>query len=324
MTQLETVGTFRDESAVLTFDPPDQAAWFRSNLNTILRSLPVRICRIQIDCEFEEFDPSMLRSVFGMSLHKENLDVYHRVFDPESSRVRPYVIRERSDRVKGFEFLTFGDAVSHHDSLMDAWRKAGEAGFTANRKRYPFSLNTIELIDSDGYPCSHLMHAGVWTAHQAIPDDHCVDQHSACTVYAVSPVRILESQWKDQRNDRRLLRSPNLEDIAVAGIRRLCDLAGGSHVEKEQLAKVAALQASPSHFQTMLKHSLSRYSRTQNERMRIDGVVGRLQIPEGLGPLLPLMNALQWLHVGKSTVQGFGRILVRSMSNIPTTVNGQQ
>ncbi len=38
------------------------------------------------------------------------------------------------------------------------------------------------------------------------------------------------------------------------------------------------------------------------------GVTGELELPAGPGPLADLLAAAQWLHVGKGTVMGLGRI----------------
>ncbi|MEW6744994.1 MAG: CRISPR system precrRNA processing endoribonuclease RAMP protein Cas6 [Planctomycetota bacterium] len=42
--------------------------------------------------------------------------------------------------------------------------------------------------------------------------------------------------------------------------------------------------------------------------MDLRGVCGMLELPDGPGELWPLLLAAQWLHVGKGTVMGLGRL----------------
>jgi hypothetical protein len=59
---------------------------------------------------------------------------------------------------------------------------------------------------------------------------------------------------------------------------------------------------------------LKRYSSSQDREFYVDGVSGWLDLPEGPGELWPLLAALPWIHVGKSTVVGLGQATIDSLS----------
>ena len=42
----------------------------------------------------------------------------------------------------------------------------------------------------------------------------------------------------------------------------------------------------------------------------MSGVAGELDLPTGPGPLVDLLAAAVWLHIGKSTVMGMGQMEV--------------
>jgi hypothetical protein len=53
---------------------------------------------------------------------------------------------------------------------------------------------------------------------------------------------------------------------------------------------------------------LVRYSGRQRAEAELRGVAGHLRLPEGPGPLADLLAAAAWLHLGKGTVMGLGRV----------------
>jgi len=50
---------------------------------------------------------------------------------------------------------------------------------------------------------------------------------------------------------------------------------------------------------------------TTQAEVEVRGVAGSISLPRGAGPLLPLLAALQWIHLGKSTVVGLGQLSIR-------------
>ena len=55
------------------------------------------------------------------------------------------------------------------------------------------------------------------------------------------------------------------------------------------------------------------FSARQGREFCVHGVCGLLDLPEGPGALWPLLAALQWIHVGKSTIVGLGQLQIETM-----------
>ena len=58
------------------------------------------------------------------------------------------------------------------------------------------------------------------------------------------------------------------------------------------------------------RSSLVRWSGAQKRLLELYGVTGELLLPDGMGALQPLFDALRWLHLGKGTVYGMGQVLM--------------
>lgn len=54
-----------------------------------------------------------------------------------------------------------------------------------------------------------------------------------------------------------------------------------------------------------------RYSNRQRERMKLGGVVGKINFTGSLGKFLPYLHLAEHIHVGKETTFGLGKIAVR-------------
>jgi hypothetical protein len=55
---------------------------------------------------------------------------------------------------------------------------------------------------------------------------------------------------------------------------------------------------------------VGRWSATQQQFIELRGVTGHIDLPDGPGGLWRLLTALQWIHCGKATVVGLGRLVV--------------
>ncbi len=296
---------------------PDHTSTLADDLRVILRGIAIRATRFGIDCDYPGITPTKLRSLFGLALKQTSEATYRRVFEPPGSRPRPFVIRSRSDERPGFEFIAFADTINDAEIINAAWQRAADIGFTERRERFPFTITSAECLEADGQPCGHFLHNGIWSAHTA----NCgtMTPNASAAIYTLSPLRLLQSQMKQprRRGDRPLLQNPTLNDVVTAGIRRISQLADVPRSHTESLVKAALAACPDSQFDRLTVQSLDRFSRNHNDRIRMDGVIGRLNLPAGTGPFFSLLHALQWLHVGKGTVHGLGRIELRSVEHLP-------
>jgi hypothetical protein len=58
-----------------------------------------------------------------------------------------------------------------------------------------------------------------------------------------------------------------------------------------------------------------RHSKRQEKRIKMGGLMGRVVYQGDLADYLPLLMLGQWLHVGKGTVFGNGRLRINERSN---------
>jgi hypothetical protein len=125
-----------------------------------------------------------------------------------------------------------------------------------------------------------------------------------CRLVFGAPTRLLR--------EKRLIEQPALPDVVIAAVRRLQALAGEAAGEvwqaRQHWLNLARQQpAGAARWQPL---DMVRYSGRQQREVEMCGVTGSLELPAGPGPLLDLLAALPWLHVGKGTVMGMGRVEV--------------
>ena len=61
------------------------------------------------------------------------------------------------------------------------------------------------------------------------------------------------------------------------------------------------------------RQDLYRYSGRQKTELEFRGVTGHLDLPKGPGSLFPLLAAAQWLHLGKATTVGLGKLTIEQL-----------
>ena len=133
-----------------------------------------------------------------------------------------------------------------------------------------------------------------------------------CRLDFPAPLRIL------QRG--RLIQEPGPADLVVAALRRIQAFVGPD-ADTLRADRSAWLEAARSRNHTPWQGrrlDLVRYSGSQHREIELQGVVGSLDLPDGPGPLAPLLAASRWLHLGKGTVMGLGQLQVLPLPEGPT------
>ena len=189
-----------------------------------------------------------------------------------------------------------GKGCDHAIVALNALTAASVAGLGARRE--PFRIDRICGISPDGQTASgpktwYLRSAAECLAHEAARRD-------ALRLEFEGPLRILRKG--------KLLQAPSFADISVTGLRRLIALASdGCAADLPARVLEAARCLSASQWRGR-RQDLVRWSGRQNSRVEMWGVTGRLVLPDGAGPLRPLLAACQWIHIGKGTVFGLGKL----------------
>jgi hypothetical protein len=243
----------------------------------------------------------MLRGDWGAALHDLDADAYGRRVAPRGPDAQPaYVLRPArpgSEAAGELDWLLLGEAVDRHELLLRAWQVAAERGLGPARR--PFAVRDVLGVSADGReterPSAWTLDAARWPLACGRP----------CSVCFLEPVRLLRRG--------RLIERPTLADVVVAASRRVgAWLTGDERRRWEALRpQLLAVARSRSGGWQGWRDALQRYSASQGADLELRGVGGVLSLPGGVGELGPLLAAALWLHVGKGTVFGLGRMEVR-------------
>ncbi len=216
------------------------------------------------------------------------------------------------------EWILIGDATQHDFTLCRAWDVASGMGLGPNRLR--FQLRRTVVLQPDGRTVDHAspwpLSDARWIAQPraAQADRGLRDSeeslrelkpHEPCRLAFPAPLRLMFR--------KRLIEAPTLPDIVVAACRRVkAYLPAGAQAEWDALSRQAldAARATPATPWQGQRLDLHRYSGRQRAELELRGVAGFLELPGGPGELSPLLAAAQWLHLGKGTVMGLGRLIV--------------
>ena len=254
-----------------------------------------------------------IRGVWGRALHLLDEKVYAEVFEgigPPHLRQAMYLFRpclfrksQQPDEA-ALEWLVIGSGIRHDAELCRAWDIA--AGMGLGRERLPFVVSKMEPIVPEG-PGTE---ASDWSPGKLnIPIEN---SRIACRVLFPQSLRLIH------RN--KLNTSPTLVDLTEAALSRFGLLRAACLGEIANLARPR--DALPSFADRVLTRAasipatkwsgqplnLQRYSGRQKAEIEVNGVAGYLDLPKGLQELWPLFVTGHWLHLGKGTTQGLGRV----------------
>jgi hypothetical protein len=247
----------------------------------------------------------MLRGVWGAALHDLDPVAYRDVFESpqEAGEPRPqgYVLRPAlpdPEFAPALEWILIGQAIRHDESLKRAWDIASGMGLGPRRQRFHIpkirTLGPDELTPGDSHP---------WPLAEVTWPWPNVDR--PCRLCFPVPLRILH------RGE--LIERPTLSDLIVAACRRVRGyLPSDRRAEWDELAREALIRSRdiPSTAWQGDRLDLQRYSGRQQAEVELRGVSGCLGLPAGPAELWPLLASAQWLHLGKGTVMGLGRLLI--------------
>ncbi|MFW6171340.1 MAG: CRISPR system precrRNA processing endoribonuclease RAMP protein Cas6, partial [Planctomycetota bacterium] len=289
----------------------------------------------------------MLRGVWGAALHHLAPEVYNRVFGPNDpapggargkrdSAAAPrghatlmpsYILRPAPpdpEFAPAIEWTLLGEAVHDDVTLCRAWDVASGMGLGPDRQ--PFRVLDTLVLEPDG---SAVANAPQWTLDNASllvwPSNHLGSEDELDSLTEPEAVRNGEAESLPCRLvlrtplrimfRGRLVRQPTWTDIVVAACRRVGSFLPSPDQQGWRELQRAAIEQSREARQGKFngdRLDLHRYSGRQQRDLSLQGVSGTLDLPDGPGPLWPLLAAAQWLHVGKGTVMGLGQVELES------------
>ena len=287
---------------------------FAEGLSRQLAPITVLPRRLVLETPDVHATVPMLRGVWGAALHELDADVYEEVFDSggqgPASPPPAYVLRPAPadpELAPAVDYLLFAQAVCHDAVLLRAWDIASGMGLGKQRER--FYVRRFLFIRPDGTLEERNGEQTAWDLSRAGWPLEGTPETTPCRLVFPAPLRLLRHG--------RLIEAPAVPDIAVAAHRRIGSFlpADVSAKWKEQQTEILeAARATPSRPWQGERLDLVRYSGRQQRELTMHGVTGSLELPDGPGPLWPLLAAAQWLHIGKGTTVGLGELRIEGLS----------
>lgn len=248
-----------------------------------------RAWRLALDPPLKVANVSTLRGIWGAALRDLSPEVYDLVFEgrwgPEN-KIPLYIVRTSLDSQE-LECVFIGPALEHEALLFAAWEEAGKRGY--GKERIPFSLGAKELI-AEG---PDFLKENSWRENKPV------------VLFYAQPVRLMRRG--------QLIVAPSVRDVALASMRRLWNLQTNPPTLSQRDAGNQLLDLcddTPTLYDASRPFRYTRYSARQRAEVEYRCVSSALAFPEGAGPLLPLFDACQWLHMGKNAILGMGRAVL--------------
>ena len=280
---------------------PERATSVQRSLTGLLDALPLAALRLHLHSDDVPMTSPLLRGVWGRALHTMDRSLYGLVFRPPAPAVPLYVIRP-ADTGDALEFLVFGKAVASLPRLLRAWDVA--SGMGLGPVRDPFRIESVETLNREGSCTADWSAPPVTTAGNLLSPSPC----GAHRLVTATPLRIARKTDTTEYTEE----SPSLSRICVVLLRRIANLAGiqpphGLIPEVMHLADKLAPESLAGQ-----RCDITRYSGSQKAELHLHAVMGALELPDGPGELAPLIQVADWLHVGKATNVGLGRLRLES------------
>lgn len=266
----------------------------------------IRILPLRVRLDLDDTPPvKLLRSVWGAALHELEFDLYQTIFHPpdESCRIPKYILREAprdSDSGFAFEWILIGETIDRVATLMRAWQMAFEKGLGKQRRQ-------TRIVQVQGMaPAGELLQQPIpWSLENVywpLPGD---PERTPCRLQFPASVRLL-------RGGETLITDPSLEDLVRSLSRRIEQLLpeGVSPPIDWESRCCDVAQGIPTTHWLGETSTFQRRSHSQQRQLKLPGTVGFLDLPWGAGELWPLLASAMWLHIGKTTVCGLGKLVI--------------
>ncbi len=279
-------------------------------IQTILTQVLILPRRLSLVTPSVRATVPMLRGVWGAALHDLDPQTYCSVFlgeGPAHERVPRFVLRPAPPSAEdspALEWILMGSGLRHDAVLLRAWDIASGMGLGPDRHR--FHIRGCRGLGPAGELLPPACDPRGWSLFQAVwpLDGPC--ESTPCRLHFPAPLRLMRGH--------RLVERPTAVDIAVAALRRVEAFLASPACEALARIKPAIIEEARTRCAERWcggRLDLVRYSGRQKRELEMRGVSGYLDLPEGPGPLWPLLAAAQWLHLGKGTVVGMGQLVIK-------------
>ena len=242
-----------------------------------------------------------------------------RDFPDEKGTEKEHQNRERyyhPGETFSFGMTLIGRAIDYLPYFLVTFRELGNIGIGRGRGRY--RLSTVEAIPAENHNSSedelnagHLVYSLedelVRNVNATITFEDAMTRSQTLPTDRVEIDFLTPTRLKDEGN---LRQEPTFRILIQRLLERLSSLAYfhcGEDLDmdfKELLNRAEGVQIEKADLHWV---DWERYSRRQEARMKLGGVVGRIICRGDVGGFLPLLWMGQYFHVGKGTTFGLGQ-----------------
>ncbi|HSV32266.1 MAG TPA: CRISPR system precrRNA processing endoribonuclease RAMP protein Cas6 [Atribacteraceae bacterium] len=284
--------------------PPYKGATFRGGFGTVFRRIACAVrgqdclsCLLKAQCPYAYiFETSPPENSQALSKYESIPRPF--VLEPPTETKTFYAPGETLD----FQLLLFGRAIQYLPYFIVVFREMGETGL--GRGRRPFVLTkmaalgrqeAVEIYSAQTNTIRHLDQSDTYCPPQFPPP-------SQIQVNFITPVRLID--------DGACATVPEFHILFRQIMRRISALAYFHHGQRLE-ADYGGLAARSRQINLSANKTswqeLERYSRRQDQRINIGGLVGAAAYQGNLTEFMPWLALGEYVHVGKNTVFGLGK-----------------
>lgn len=261
-------------------------------------------CPVQRTCPYPIFFETPAAS--GTQEIKRMRDIPHPILIVPPLR---HAKRYRPGDTFAFEVVLLGQAIKRMPYLIFAVNEMAGQGLGADRR--PFQL--MDVLDREGQSFYDVDQG------QIVQDPLPVHVGESIQFEAPESVRvILETPLRMKAHGALMSKEIVVADFLRQAFRRLWSLAlyhGQEPLREADIRPLLESGALPE-IQSSRLHwkDISRYSNRQKSSLKIGGLLGHFTLCGNLQPWWRILQAVEMLHLGKSTVMGLGKILLERRS----------
>ena len=279
-------------------------------LQSLMDKVTVAAWRLFLQTPHIHATTPMIRGVWGRALRRIDRSLYDQIFagsNQQGHNLPRYILRPAPpdpNTAPAIDWILFDVDQRHERTLWKAWDMACAMGL--GTKRNPFRIRKHKFLAPD----NSLTGWDSWTLGHVrwpLPEDPIL---TPCLLKFDVPLRLIKQS--------RLIQSPAFEDLITASLRRIAGLAGMPRsTVYGDLMRATKFVANHTVTEPWVgeKCNLVRWSAAQQREVKLFGVTGTISLPNGPGPIWPLLAAAQWCHLGKGTVFGMGQIHILPYQN---------
>ncbi|NLP09424.1 CRISPR system precrRNA processing endoribonuclease RAMP protein Cas6 [bacterium] len=203
-----------------------------------------------------------------------------------------------------FDFTLIGTACAWYREAIIAILKMVQAGLSI--RRHPFTVQAIHMFTGSEEEWQTVYDGNSMRSEplEPVPIPQSENLPSPLRLDFISPLRVkINGQYADRITFRQL---------TFQMLRRVLELAyfyapdQPLDWEFNHLLRAAdAIRVADQHFKWA---DWERHSNRQKTDMQMGGMLGHMTLAGDLEPWRELIHAARWLHVGKGTVMGLGRV----------------